>query len=110
MGSNELNGRQPPAAKETRMSKSEEETKVDIPAVSVGANAGNGSGFPCIRILVSRPGAAPLDVTARVMPPVALKIVEIIFHINGDTADLEKIDLILRMARTETFPRQLLGL
>ena len=105
MESNELNGRQSPASKATRKSKSEEGNKVDIPAVSLGGTPGR-ERLP----LQPHPGVAalrgrrPLDVTAQVMPPVALKIVEIIFHINGDTANLEKIILYSAWPGLRRFP------
>jgi hypothetical protein len=97
-------GRKCATTGESRPPRRGDETLVDV-AVPMDMDAGNPTGFPRVRCLVSRPGAEPLDVTAQVLPTV-MKIVEIVFLINGDTAELERVALGGATAEFQILPTE----
>ena len=92
MKNSKSNGRPLPTISTGRSFRLGAETLVDLP-VPMDMGAGSELGSPRVRFLVSRRGAEPVDVTAQVLPTV-LKIVEIVFLVNGDTAELEQLALV----------------
>ncbi len=88
MNSSDGNGRAPLTTETSRSTRFGDKTLVDLP-VPKDLGGENATSFPQVRLVVSRPGAAPADLAAHVLPA-ALKIVEIAFFVNGETGDLDK--------------------